>query len=132
MQIWIVAVLALIGITSQRAWSQVAACPTCTANFALSRDQVRCVSQRIDALLARKLDPVFFDASSCARAASTMSAPTVPLPNPVPTNEANALWLQLTKRQLGCLKPKLAQVLEQSDQSIVLALDDANCPTKAP
>lgn len=132
MRPWLIAVSTFVGCASQPALSQVDGCPSCTVNVTLSRSQADCVTQRVDALLTRKLDPVFFDASSCSRPTVTMSVPMVKGPEPAPPQEATALWLQLTKRQLACLKLKLVQSLARSDQPIVLILDNASCPTSAP
>ncbi len=115
--------------------AQSADCPDCDIRFSLSRDQVVCVGKRLDRLIGRPSEPVYFDAAFCSEAMATTSAahtmspanPDLSPPAPVAKDKADALWLRLSKRQLICLKRKIA-ALPADGQMFEFRLDASNCP----
>ncbi len=116
---------ALAGVAS----AQGESCPDCDAAFALSRPQLSCIGQRIDALLRRPGDPVYFDAAGCGTVNATMGGGgnTYPPIVPPPPSKSNASkWLRLSKIQLRCFKEKLAAIEAKPGDpgEVSLALSD--------
>ena len=98
----------------------------------LSRKQADCVATRLDALLLRRTEPVFFDASACSQVPTTMGPANPVIAGPKPASVPDNLWLLLTKRQLACLKRQLVALRPDQAGPIEIALDDEACRTLPP
>ncbi len=85
----------------------------------------------MDGLLLRHTEPIFFDASTCAKVPGTMTS-TPNIITPAPDKAPDDLWLLLTKRQLVCLKEKLRALPPDHDIKVEVALDDASCQPLKP
>jgi hypothetical protein len=110
------------------ATAQVVGCPACSTSFSLTHKQIDCLAKRLEKLLTRTVDPVYFDAAGCVEIRQVMGgSPLIGLGPPAPAATADAKWLQLTKKQLACLKPRIAQLKADPDDPVDVAVDDAAC-----
>jgi hypothetical protein len=108
-------------------WAQSSDCQECNSGFSLTRVQLLCVAKRIDRLLVRPTDPVYFDAGGCDASAGTMM-PTVPrITSPPAAPSAEAKWLQLSKKQLQCLRAKLPALQASNRDPIFISPSDMEC-----
>ncbi|MQX38734.1 hypothetical protein [Sinorhizobium meliloti] len=119
-------VIAGIVLTSSAVSSQEAVCDGCDISFALTRTQIECVSKRIDRLLLRSTDPVYFDADGCHAASGTMSS-TVPRIVAPSASDKQAKWLLLTKKKLTCLKSKLSGLANNGEDPVHFNLSETAC-----
>jgi hypothetical protein len=114
------------------AHAQFADCNSCTVSFSLTRKQVLCVKKRLDNLLRRN-EPVYFDASNCDQSHAMVMSPTFPiLKDPTPAPIAKSLWLELTNKQLQCLRHKLSQLQNNHDDPIAISLSVDDCASETP
>lgn len=120
-------IAAVVLLAAGPAWSGGQGCPQCASQLSLTRKQVECLSRRIDRLLSRPIEPVFFDASACGQTPGTMSPAAVNIPVPLADAHPDALWVQLTKKQLACLKSRIAAIPASGHEPFVIPLAGQSC-----
>jgi len=114
--------------------SQIARCQSSRKCIELTRAQVLCINKKIDRLLERPTDPVYFDAGGCGDQGDKLG-PGVPHIPVIPNtdgqqspNTSNAKWLRLSKFQLECLNKILPSLISSGTDPVTVELGEAGCP----
>ena len=121
------ATFALISIAGT-AQPQNVECASSGQCIVLTRAQLLCVAKRIDRLLARNTDPVYFDAAQCGdRTPATMSSVPADIKAPPPANSPVANWIKLSKPQLRCLRSLLPALQLKTGDPIAIDVGSLSC-----
>jgi hypothetical protein len=109
--------------------SQVTVCQNSDECVLLTHTQLTCIAKRINRLLARETDPVYFDAARCDdQSPGTMSGVVPRLTMPQATETPVAKWIQISKTQLKCLRKLLPSLQDVTEDPVPIALSRLDCP----
>jgi hypothetical protein len=113
-----------VGGSSQ---SQTSNCKKSGDCIQLTHAQLSCIAMRIDRLLTRITDPVYFDAAQCDQSPMKMSSGSVVIHIPEADRTPKANWIQLSKAQLKCLRSLLPSLQANVDDPVSIEAGSLGC-----